>query len=320
MLKGRAPSRAVAIDLGGTRFRVAVGTDEGLLEWRVSQATEVEQGRDAVLERIFSTVDEALATVPDLATIQGIGIGAPGPLDPWTGVVFNPPNLPGWDDTPLKALFESRFGLRTMVNNDANLAAVGEHRYGAGRGFAHIVYVTVSTGIGGGVIVDNQLLLGHCGFAGEVGHMTIDMDGPPCPCGNVGCLETLASGTAIARQARHFVAAGAETSLAQLSLQEVTAKAVSQAADEGDLIARRILHEAGVALGIGMVNISHLYNPQRVILGGGVSNSGDLLWEPMRQTLRTRALTACQRDLEIVPAALGDDAGIFGALVMALPD
>lgn len=314
MAKSDALRRAIAIDLGGTHYRVAVGTSQGTLEWRTSRDTRVERGRDAVLDSTFASVEEALASVSDRSSVRGIGIGAPGPLDPWAGVIFNPPNLPGWDNTPLKTLFEQRFGLRTVVGNDANLAAVGEHQYGAGKGFAHVIYVTVSTGIGGGIIVDNRLLLGQCGFAGEVGHMTIDMGGPPCPCGNVGCLETLASGTAIARTARELVAAGAQTSLNQLPLQEITAKAVAEAAYNGDAVARRILREAGLALGVGMVNLAHLFNPQRVIVGGGVSNAGELLWEPMRETVRTRAMTSCQRGLEIVPAALGDDAGLLGAI------
>lgn len=314
MVENRNPARAIALDLGGTRYRVAVGTSDGVLEWRTSKPTRVEQGRDAVLDDIFASIDEALATISDHSTIKGIGIGAPGPLDPWRGVIFNPPNLPGWDNTPIKSIFERRFGLETKVGNDANLAAVGEHRFGAGRGFAHIIYVTVSTGIGGGIITDNRLLLGQCGFAGEIGHMTIDMDGPPCTCGNVGCLEALASGTAIARTAKELVASGAQTSLNQVPLQEITAKAVSEAASQGDAIAERIIREAGFALGVGMVNLAHLFNPQRIIIGGGVSNAGDLLWGPMRETVRTRAMTSCQRGLEFVPAALGDDAGIFGAI------
>ena len=316
MPEKQSPQRAVALDLGGTRFRVAVGTSDGVLEWRVSRPTLAERGREAVLDAIFATIDEAIATVADPKTIKGIGIGAPGPLDPWKGVIINPPNLPGWDGTPLKQLFEVRFGLRTLVGNDANLAAVGEHRYGAGKGYDHVIYVTVSTGIGGGVIVDNRLLLGHCGFAGEVGHMTIDMHGPRCRCGNVGCLEALASGTAIARTARELVASGVETALRELPPDEITAKRVAELAIQGDEASREILRQAGTALGVGMVNLIHLFNPQRIIIGGGVSNAGPLLWEPMRQTVATRALISCQRDMEIVPAGLADDAGLLGAIAL----
>ncbi len=316
MPEKQSPHRAVALDLGGTRFRVAVGTSGGVLEWRVSRPTLVERGREAVLEDIFATIDEAIGTVADPRTIAGIGIGAPGPLDPWKGVIFSPPNLPGWDGTPLKQLFEARFGLRTLVGNDANLAALAEHRYGAGKGYDHMIYVTVSTGIGGGVIVDNRLLLGHCGFAGEVGHMTIDMHGPQCRCGNMGCLEAIASGTAIARRARELVASGVETALRGLPPDEITAKKVAELAIQGDETSREILQQAGTALGVGMVNLIHLFNPQRIIIGGGVSNAGPLLWDPMRQTVATRALTSCQRETEIVPVGLADDAGLLGAIAM----
>lgn len=312
--KDLTPTQAIALDLGGTRFRVAVGTSEGEIEWRLARPTAPGRGRQAVLDDMFNVVDEALAAVPDKKTVKGIGIGAPGPLNPWTGVIHNPPNLPGWDMVPLKQLFEERFALPVQVGNDANLAAVGEHQFGAGRGLTDVVYVTVSTGIGGGVIASNQLLLGHCGFAGEVGHMTIAMDGPLCSCGNVGCLEAIASGTAIASQARALVLSGAVTALNRIPLAEITAERVTELAYQGDSVAERVLRNAGVALGVGMVNLSHLFNPQRVIVGGGVSNAGPLLWEPMREVLRTRAISACQRDMEIVPAALGDDAGLLGAV------
>lgn len=309
--------RAVAVDLGGTRFRVALGTAEGELEWRVSRPTEVEQGVQAVLERMYAAVEEALSAAGDRGTVKGIGIAAPGPLDPWTGVIHNPPNMPGWDGIPIRQLFQERFGLPVQVANDANLAAVGEHRYGAGRGCSHMVYVTVSTGIGGGVIVDGRLLLGHCGYAGEVGHMTIDLHGPVDACGNVGCLEALASGTAIGRRARDLVLSGAETALSQVPIEDITARTVTELAYQGDTVARQLLRDAGVALGVGMVNLAHLLNPQRIILGGGVSlNAGPLLWDPMLETLRTRAMTPCQRQTEIVPAGLGDDAGLLGGVAI----
>ncbi|MHB1161055.1 MAG: ROK family protein [Chloroflexota bacterium] len=308
--------RAIALDLGGTHFRVAIGTSEGAIEWRVSKPTDAERGLQAVLGSIFETVDEALAVVGDRTKLQGIGVGAPGPLDPWAGVIHNPPNLPGWDRVPIRQLFEERYGLPTLVGNDANLAAVGEHRFGAGRGCKNMVYVTVSTGIGGGVISDDRLLLGHNGFAGEIGHMAIDMHGPVCQCGNVGCLEVLASGTAIARRARELLQSGAESSLGGLPEEEVTAIEVVNAAYRGDATAGSILHEAAVALGVGMVNVAHLFNPHRIIIGGGVSNAGPLLWDPMLETVRTRTMPPNRRDLEIVLAGLGDDAGLLGAVAM----
>ncbi|MGE5619223.1 MAG: ROK family protein [Sphingomonadaceae bacterium] len=315
MTKEGTLRHVIAIDVGGTRFRVALATAEGAIEWRTSRPTEAERGPQAVLGSIFEAVDEALAVLGDRSGLLGFGVGVPGPLDPWAGVVHNPPNLPGWDSVPVKDLFEERYGLPTLVGNDANLAAVGEHGFGAGRNCRNMVYVTVSTGIGGGVIADDRLLLGHGGYAGEIGHMTIDLHGPVCHCGNRGCLEVLASGTAIARRARELLRSGAESTLKGLPA-EVTAKDVVEAADRGDGVARLIVQEAAVALGVGMVNVAHLFNPRRIIIGGGVSNAGPLLWDPMLETVRTRTMPPNQRDLEIVPAGLGDDAGLLGAVAM----
>ncbi len=312
--------RAVAIDLGGTRFRVAVGTEDGTIEWRTSRFTRTQRGLLAVLNDMYLAVEEAISSVDDQDTVQGIGIAAPGPLDPWTGVIYNPPNMPGWDKVPLKQLFEERYGMPVQVANDANLAAVGEHRYGAGKGFRQLVYVTVSTGIGGGVIVDDRLLLGAGGFAGEVGHMAIDMRGERCACGNLGCLEWLASGTSIGRRARQMVRSGSRTALRGLPLDQITAEKVAEVAYQGDALCRRLLQDVGVAMGVGIVNLAHLFNPQRVILGGGVSlNAGPLWWDALQVTVRARAMESSLRGLEIVPAGLGDDAGLLGGVALALP-
>lgn len=319
MAEGHGTRRAIALDLGGTRYRVAVGTPDGEIEWRVSRATDADRGRDQVLKGMFAAVDEAVDTLGTRSDLSGIGIGAPGPLDPWEGVLYNPPNLPGWDSLPLKKLFEDRYRVPTHVANDANLAAMGEHAFGAGRGFQHVVYVTVSTGIGAGIIIDDRLVLGARGYAGELGHMTIDMRGPLCRCGNTGCLEAIASGTAIATQARELVGKGARTSLSRIPPEQLTAKTVAEAAYEGDEVARELMRNAGQALGVGMVNVAHLFNPQRIILGGGVSmNGGPLLWDPMRETVRARAIATIQRDLEIVSAGLADDSGLLGAVAMVL--
>jgi glucokinase len=313
----KAPVRAIAMDLGGTRFRVAVGTSDGEVEWRVSRLTFAEQGPTAVINRMFTTVDEALKTVDASSPVRGIGIAAPGPLDPWSGVIHRPPNLPGWDQIPLKQLFEDRFGIPVRVGNDANWAAVGEHRYGAGKGYSDVVYITVSTGVGGGIIIDNRLLLGHCGFAGELGHMTIDPQGPLDTCGNTGCLEAFASGTAIARRAVEMVMAGAKTSLSGYSAEEMRAELVQAEAYRGDEVAVQIMRDAGTALGVGVLNIAQILNPQRIILGGGVAmGAGPLLWDAMLKVVRTRAMTQCQQETEIVPASLGDDAGLVGAIAV----
>ncbi|HEX2924306.1 MAG TPA: ROK family protein [Chloroflexota bacterium] len=317
-MKQTSTAPAIALDLGGTRFRVAVGTRKGDLQWRRSDFTRAERGLDPVLGTLYAAVDEAVVSVNGTGPVSGIAIAAPGPLDPNTGVIYDPPNMPGWDMVPLRQLFESRYRTNVHVANDANLAAVGEHRYGAGKGCSQMVYVTVSTGIGGGVIVDNRLLLGFGGFAGEVGHMSVDMNGERCKCGNTGCLEWLASGTSIARRAREMVESGVPTSLSSLTPEEITAKRVTEHATHGDLACRRLIHDVGVALGVGIVNLAHLFNPQKVILGGGVSlNAGPILWDAIRGTVQSRAMESCRRGLEILPAALGDDAGLLGGIAIA---
>lgn len=312
-------TKAVALDLGGTRYRVAVGTPNGELEWHSSKNTDVARGMAPVLDSIYASLDEAIAAAGGRAAVAGMGVAAPGPLDPWAGILYNPPNMPGWTNVPLKQLFEERFSIPAVVGNDANLAAVGEHRFGAGRGFADVVYVTVSTGIGGGIISDNRLLLGSHGFAGEIGHMTVDLRGELCACGNWGCLEALASGTAIGRHARQAVESGADTTLNRIPVGEISAKAVTEAAYRGDEVARRLLRAAAEALGVGIVNLAHLFNPRRIILGGGVSiNAGPILWDTIHEVMEARMMEPAARDLEVVPAGLGDDAGLLGAAAAAL--
>ena len=309
------PRHIVAVDVGGTRFRVALATLAGELSRRESYATRAAEGRDAVISRIIKATEKAISSVPK-ETVLAVGFAAPGPLNPRTGVVFTPPNLPGWKDVPLKAILEEALGLPVYLGNDANLAALGEHRFGAGRGLDHLVYLTVSTGIGSGIIAGGSLLLGQDGLAGEAGHMTIAA-GPPCQCGNAGCLEVLASGLAIARQAEERIASGEATSIPRFSQGEITAEAVTAAAEAGDRLAREVLHRAATYLGIGVLNLVHIFNPQAVIIGGGVSRAGDLLFEPVRRIVAERAMPNF-RKVQILPASLGDDVGLYGAVALVL--
>lgn len=310
----------IAVDLGGTRFRVAVVDAQGVIHERAAAPTQAEEGVEAVLERLKAAI-RRVAAPSGWGRIAGLGLAAPGPIDPWTGVLYNPPNLPGWWEVPLKGIAEREFALPTFVGNDANLAALGEHRFGAGRGVGHLVYITVSTGIGGGIIAEGKLLLGAQGLAGEVGHMTILPAGPRCNCGNMGCLEALASGTAIARRAGERLREGAESSVVAWvggDLTRVTAEMITRAAQEGDAFARQVVAEAASYLGIGVANLVHLFNPQMVILGGGVTNLGPLLFEPVRETVAQRTMAPFRGRLEIVPAALGDDVGLLGAAALVL--
>ena len=310
----------VGVDLGGTQIRAALADAQGQIIQRVSQPTMADEGLEAVLERIEESIRQVLPA--DIGQVSAVGVAAPGPLDPWRGIVRDAPNLPGWKNVPLKDLMEAEFGLPVVVGNDANLAALAEQRFGAGQGIADLIYITVSTGIGGGVIVDNKLLLGAQGLAGEVGHQTIEARGPRCKCGNIGCLEALAAGPAIARRAMEFVKTGIGTAIADLvgdDLDKITAKVVNQAAQAGDPIAIEIFRQAGFYIGVGIVNLLHIFNPSLIVIGGSVTKAGDLLFEPIRATVRQRAMASYYwENTPIVPATLGDDVALLGAVALVL--
>ncbi len=311
----------VGVDLGGTQIRAALADGEGSILRRTSCLTLAEEGPQPVMGRIKGAIYEVLVAT-DREQVQGIGVAAPGPLDPWKGIIMDAPNLPGWREVPLKALMEEEFGLPVVVGNDANLAALAEQRFGAGQGVADMIYITVSTGIGGGIIADTRLLLGAQGFAGEVGHQTIEAHGPRCNCGNVGCLEALAAGPAIARRARELIRNGAETAITELvgdDLDKITAREVNQAAQAGDPIAIGIFRQAGFYIGVGIVNLLHLFNPSLIVIGGSVAKAGEFLFEPIRATVRERAMASYYwENTPIVPATLGDDVALLGAVALVL--
>lgn len=308
----------IAIDLGGTQLRAALCTPDGTIHKSVKKKTRAKRGPEALLERICQTAQQVW---PEEGEVRAIGMSAPGPLDPFKGVVLGAPNLPGWDHVPMRDILQERLGRPAFVGNDANLAALGEHRFGAGRGCDDMIYITISTGIGGGIILGGRLLLGHKGLAGEIGHVIIQPGGPLCNCGNRGCLEALASGTAIGHQARTLATAGRAPAILAAAggdLDQISSKHVGQAAAEGDKVAIKLLRQAGVHIGIGVTNLMHLFNPQLFVLGGGVTQAGDLLFKPIRRTTRRWAMNPLfWKETDIVPAELGDDAGLLGALALA---
>lgn len=305
----------VAVDLGGTLIRSALINEKGEILARAKRDTLAQEGPEPVIGRIKACIrDVAKGAEP-------ISIAAPGPLDPWRGIIHQAPNLPGWREVPLADILHRVFEVPVYVNNDANLAALAEHRFGAGQGVNDLIYLTISTGIGGGIITQGRLLLGVKGLAAEVGHMILEPEGPPCGCGGWGHLESLAAGPAIARRAVEEMEKGAETSITGLvggKVSEVTAKVVAQAAKEGDLLAHSIFKEAGFYIGLGIVNLLHILNPELIIIGGGVSKAGDLLFDPIKETVKARAMLSYQEGLRIVPAALRDDVGLLGAAAFVL--
>ncbi len=307
----------LAIDLGATNLRAAIVEGPRVLARR-STATCAWNGPQAVVERMLELAREV--TLANPIPVAALGVAAPGPLDPARGVIFEAPNLPGFREEPVTEILSEGLGLRTFLINDADAAALAEHRYGAGQRRRHMLYLTISTGIGGGIIVDGQLVRTDVGMAGEVGHIVVDVNGELCGCGGRGCLEAMASGTAIARMARSFIDKGVPTILAQLEAEggrPVTAEMVAAAALKGDVVAQGIFRRAGCYLGIGLISLIHVLNPDVVILGGGVMAAGELLLAPAQEEIHRRALHERYAHVPIRRAELGDDAGLVGAALWA---
>ncbi len=307
---------SIGIDLGGTHLRAVRLGENGALLAHAKVRTAALDGPAAVVDQICNLVRSVSEGTSGEAV--GMGVCIAGPVDAEAGVVLEASTMAGWHNIPLQAWLQERTGLPVTLANDANAAALGEWRYGAGQGCRHFVYVTVSTGIGGGVIVDGRLMLGYRGIAGEVGHMIVDRDGPRCNCGANGCWEALASGTALAHIANLAQATNPTSALHRLAHdRSLTAQDVGAAARGGDSLAVQLVHEEGVWLGIGLAGLLHLYAPQRIAVGGGLSNLLDLFMPQIMHEIRTRTMPP-YREIPVVAAALGDNAGVIGAGTLAL--
>ena len=308
----------IAVDFGGTSIRAAYFPSSQPPPTSQSKtATLASEGPDSVVPRLIQAID---SQIPNNGDEFKIGIAAPGPLDPRKGVIISSPNLAGWTNVPLRDQLSEHFDVPVFLGNDANLAALGEWRFGAGRGTDNMIYLTISTGIGGGVIADGQLLLGARGLAGELGHLTVVSNGPTCGCGIKGHIEAIAAGPAIARNALSQLEAGQYSTLKDtLGAQgEITSVDIGKAAQAGDELAISVIEEAGFHIGHHLANLAHAFNPEVFILGGGVSLLGDLLFESIRRSLREHIMDPAYLDgVHVLPAALGDDAGLVGAMVLA---
>jgi len=305
----------IAVDIGGTQIRAATYRRGSLEPVQVKRTPT--RGEGAAFERMCALIQSIW---PEHESVEKIVVASPGPIDPETGVIFSAPNIPGWDNFPIGPELEKRFGVKSKIGNDANLAALGEWRFGAGQGHHHVLFLTISTGIGGGVICDDRLLLGARGLATEVGHIMVLPDGPMCGCGQRGHLEALACGPAIARYVQEQIASGVPSSLGRK--EKLTARDISDAAAEGDELAIHALDRAGTHIGQALATFLHLFNPSVVIFGGGVSFSGKFLLNPVKTSLVKHVMDQSYlKDLIITNAALGDDAGLMGALALGLlPD
>ena len=304
----------IAVDIGGTQVRVALFRDDRLHQ-RAALPTDVRGGPSGVMDQIDALIEQ-VAAKDDRKTITGIGLSLAGPIDTESAVVTRIPTLPGWDGLPVAQALSERTGLPARVENDGIAATLGEWRYGAGRGVSNIVYLTVSTGIGGGAVVDGRLLHGRKGIAGHLGHMRMAQEGSTCSCGTVGCFEALASGSALSQRA----AATADMSdhLAGIAQSRaVDARDVFEGARAGDSHCLHLVGEEAMYLGQGITSVIHIFSPDRVVMGGGVSNAFEQLEPGIHDVIRRDAMPPF-RTVPVVKSALGDDSGLFGAARLVL--
>lgn len=306
--------RYIGVDLGGTNIKVGVVDPAGKLLYKTERPTRAEEGTEAVIRRITSCAREAAeAAGASWDQIAGVGVGLPGFLDIPRGVVKRLTNLP-WENVPIRDLLEKAWERPVMIDNDANVAALGEAWSGAGAGVSDLVCITLGTGVGGGVIAGGRLVHGVGGAAGEIGHIRMEEGGAPCGCGQRGCLETIASATGIVRMAKEMVASGRKTALAEAARAgTLSSRDVFREMEAGDSVAREVVERATDALARAMATLSVVLNPARFIIGGGVARSGDSLFRPLREAYKKHALPSAAEGVSIVPAQLGNDAGVIGA-------
>lgn len=309
---------SLAADVGGTQTRVALVDDSGNIAVRHSTQTLAHEGREAVMNRLADALEQVASSTP--SDIRGVGLSLASPIEPETGVMYNPPNLgPEWHlYTPIP-LLQERLSLPVYAENDATLGAFGEHRFGAGKGSSNMVYMTVSTGIGGGVIINNRLYTGSSGFGGEIGHITIDQNGPLCNCGNVGCLEALASGSALARIAQGRLRVGESSVMPDLTdgdVEAVDARIIVQAALQGDSLAHSIMIEASRSLASGIVSLMHIFDPQIIVIGGSLGRNLDMFMPTIESEVGQRAMAHFQGAAPIAKSELGDDVSLLGAAAL----
>jgi glucokinase len=311
----------LGIDLGGTKILTAVIDKRGMMLSRDHSITPAAKGQQAVIEAILKSttrsLEQAQVSPSDLA---GIGIGAPGLSNPESGILYTSPNLPGWRDVPLRDIVAKEIGRPAFLINDGNAAALGELHFGAGRNSRNFIYLTVSTGIGGGIVIDRRIYTGSIGTAGELGHMVICDSGPLCNCGSTGCWEVMASGTALAREAKRLIETGAETTMPAYAgdqVEKVTAETVHQAAAAGDQLAAKLVARTAYYIGVGLSNLINIFNPELIVIGGGLSNIGDMLLQPAFEEAGRRAFAQPFRATRFARAELGRNSGVIGAAVFA---
>ncbi|ELK49108.1 ROK family protein [Halobacillus sp. BAB-2008] len=292
----------IGVDLGGTNVRTGIVQEDGTVEQLIQEKTEVENGVDRTLEKMIDMIERTAGG----RTIATIGIGAPGPLDPHRGVILDPPNLPGWEEVALVERMEAHFGVDVQLDNDANAAALAEAKFGAGRDYTSVFYITVSTGVGGGLVIDGRVFSGAQGYAGEIGNMILQPNGYQYSNLNKGSLESYASGTAIGKRAEELygIEGGAER--------------VFELVKEGKEEAQHIVEEAVDFLAMAIANLTHIINPEVFVLGGGVMNAGDLIWVPLEERVKEYLFPGLIPEIKLKRAELDGHAGVIGAALLPL--
>lgn len=308
--------KIIGIDIGGTKIAIGRADINGDLEESLRFSTNVGRGYRAILGEIIEKTQKLFND----RSVKAIGIGCGGPLDSKRGRILSPPNLPGWDDVPIVEDIKDVFNLPVYLENDANAAALGEFHFGAGRNVNNMVYLTLSTGIGGGIIVNNRLIHGVRDSGGEVGHQTVLPDGPLCNCGNRGCLEAISSGTGITKRFKEKLILGRNSIVKSWikDMSEIDAKMIADAAKLGDALAKEIWDEAIYYLGIGISNIITILSPEMIVLGGSLTKYGESLFIRVKEIVKERVKLVPVEEIPIVQAELGDNVGILGAVAVGL--
>ncbi|HDL19211.1 MAG TPA: ROK family protein [Bacteroidetes bacterium] len=310
--------KVIGIDLGGTNLKYGIFTPSGELDNLAYRPAEAQRGPERVIEKIIDSIDQTL-TGSEGKSISGIGVGVPGQVDRITGVVRNPPNFPGWESENLREIIERKFDLPTYIDNDANAAALGESVWGGGKNSRYFALITLGTGVGCGLILDNKVYHGVTGAAGEFGHTVIKYDGPVCLCGQRGCIERYVGAQWIVKRAVNHLSNYPESALGRyVRGEKVSPKVISRLANEGDCLCRRVIEDTGDFLGIALGSLVNLLNPDLILIGGGVANAGTLLFDAAGRSLRKFSLPVPRATVKIEHAVLGENAGVIGAAQLAI--
>ncbi len=315
---------AIGVDIGGGSFKLGLVDLNGRVLARESFLTNSVSGRKAQLDVLAAHVAHFIKEARKKALrVRGVGIGAPGPIDVERGFVYFFPNIPGWKDTPLKDLLEKRLKRPVSVDNDANVMALAEFEFGAGRGTKNVIALTLGTGVGGGLVMDGRLFHGPRYSAAEIGHLVINEDGPMCACGSRGCVETYVGSGYFVREVKRRLKRGAKSILKKWTKEngkEITPLLVARAARRGDAFSKEIWRETGGHLGTALAGLANILNPEKIILGGGIAQNGSLLFKPLIAALGKKAFPIAARSVRVVPAALGVDAGLIGAAALVFAE